>query len=198
MKFKDEHHEAYGVAGLRWPPNLNEFDMIDPEGMSERKLEVAIFLHQRFPQDPSGGPSFADINHSWGHLLGKLDQPRNAWTHMVPCLTEKSAILYRPEKVDSSTGAIIRLLSGEELMSIIGWSSGMSVGQVADGTPLCEENSLLTNLAGNAFSGYSVAPILMVGLALAGGEEADFPAPHHRPADDLTTVHGSDEETLTS
>ena len=174
-KYNEEHMEAYGMAGLRWPPNLQEFGFINMAGMSERQQELAVYLHAKFPATDSE-PNFVDINHSMSRLIGQLDAPRNPWSAVIQTLTGQSSILMRWSPELASAPAC-RLLTGSELMKIIGWTPSMSVGQTADGLPAGEEECMLVSLAGNAFSGFSVAPMMIAGLAIAGATATSFATP---------------------
>ena len=61
----------------------------------------------------------------------------------------------------------------------------MTIGSLEADLPDQDPESLLISLAGNAFSGFSIAPVVMVGLAIAGAREGDFdPNPTAADCDD--------------
>ena len=65
----------------------------------------------------------------------------------------------------------MRMLTGQELFRLIGWSDSMW----EEGSPPSSyDQGLLTSLAGNAFSGFACAPMLMLGAALAGTTREAF------------------------
>ena len=76
--------------------------------------------------------------------------------------------------VDAGKVVKIRCLTGIELMRVIGWPENAEDG--LQGYP----DEFLTSLAGNAFSGFQLMPILAVSLSIAGqcvappGEEMDM------------------------
>ena len=86
-------------------------------------------------------------------------------------------------------------------MKITGWTEEMW----ADGSEAIRKHDrLLTNLAGNMFSGYAVGPVLMVVLSLAGAADMSKPEQDSlfgitRPADaDVDVVTDFDEESNAS
>jgi hypothetical protein len=54
-----------------------------------------------------------------------------------------------------------RVLSGKELMSLIGWDPSFYQDELQE-----THDAVLSNLAGNAFSGFAAAPLLIATFAL--------------------------------
>ena len=48
-KYLDEHYNLFEHAGLAWPPDIKGHPNVLTAGMTERQVEVAIFLNQVFP-----------------------------------------------------------------------------------------------------------------------------------------------------
>ena len=126
MKYKDEHYQFFEQASLVWPAPLAEWPMIDTSSMTERQAEVAIYVHAVFPPDASsaGAPQFCDLNPSLCRIVGPMTMatPRNPWSVVIPTLTSASTILARYFVESDTKACALRLLSGEELMSVVGWT----------------------------------------------------------------------------
>ena len=100
--------------------------MIDTSSMTERQAEVAIYVHAVFPPDASsaGAPQFCDLNPSLCRIVGPMTMatPRNPWSAVIPTLTSASTILARYFVESDTKACALGLLSGEELMSVVGWT----------------------------------------------------------------------------
>ena len=61
--------------------------------------------------------------------------------------------------------------------------------------PALYETSLLSNLAGNAFSAFACTPMLLAGLALAGADGDSFPAAAPRTPEASTRAGWDSDES---
>ena len=169
--WKSEHLELFEFAHIQWPPCQEKFKgVIDFQDLSEREFEVVVFCHVHFlPQPQEIGQVFSfDCNDSlkrtvgWP-LMGNRTALRNPWkgpsmgtlvgsSHNIIRITDPS--LY------------IRPLSGVESMVAIGWDMSLFVR----GNPYKDDFSdkQLRSLAGNAFSGFAIAPLLASLTAVLG------------------------------
>ena len=180
FKYLEEHNEFFRAIDVKWPPSLVAYPHVCTTGMFERHVEVAIFLDCCYPRDPTiEGPEFIDANHSLGRIMGrsahdctKEDFKKSVWTSQVPTITSMSSILMRWIPPDAKPDVMLRLLTGVELMSVIGWSQVMWAPNTS--AEMLADNSTLTSLAGNAFSGYSIGPMLLLGIMLTGASPDMF------------------------
>ena len=81
----------------------------------------------------------------------------------MPTMTGSSLTLvrYRSESIDGPP-VLLRAMTGVEQMRCIGFDISDYAGDVLP------RDRLLANLAGNAFSGFAIAPWIMAGLAALG------------------------------
>ena len=129
-------------------------------------------------------------------MCEKEDLKRNPWSFLVPTITGHSSILMRwqPEAIDEQP-PLLRLLTGQELMRVMGWSQSMWAADTEQ--EMLKDTELLTSLSGNAFSGFACGPVLILGLALAGCTPSMFPAPRSSAAgaeDDGASSNPEEEE----
>ena len=154
-KFKDEHLLAFRNHGLAWPPKLPPHLHDVCRGLPQRQKEVIYFLDATTEVGPD--PNFADINLSLGYIMRSIDTiGKDFFQTRFPNLTGHSTIYMRWRREGLPPGH--KILSGMELMQVIGWDSSMYQSGVPEGS-----GKLLTSLAGNAFSGFSIG---IVALAL--------------------------------
>ena len=167
-KWKEEHIEAFQELGARWPPDLalkpsdvKWFDM-DPVGfffmrgfMSERAAELAYFLMLRFPLE-TDEPEFCDVNPTLGRICA--DRDSSPWRTTLATITGGAVPVVR---YWNRGKAICRPLFGVEAFRAIGWSpQHWREGRYSD--------QILRSMAGNAFSGFALAPMLLVALGFLG------------------------------
>ena len=175
-QFRDEHSAFYRAAGLKWPPLRSSLAHVSVIDMTERHVELAALLDALFPRPETldaGAQELADVNLSAGRLLdanaktiaSKEEFKKNPWTATIPTLTGSSVILMR-WILPGGQKPVLRLLTSLEIMAVMGWSKGMWATGTSEA--LKQNRSLLCDLAGNAFSGFSFAPLVVLGAAVAG------------------------------
>lgn len=184
--FRDEHCELFKHAGLEWPPALTATAQQDLHynltGLGERALEVVYFLDKHFPPKIVGTDKpeleFLDVNNSLGRLLKwqssssfkEFMELQSPWAPSPRTITGQSKIVMRSAQVGVPTS--VRCLEGWEVMSLIGWSPSMW----KEGGPFVQPE-VMCNMAGNAFSGFAVGPVLVAALSLLGRHSTAAPAP---------------------
>ena len=174
--FRDDHSAFYRVAGLKWPPPRSALEHLSTVEMQERQIELAFLVDALFPRPDDlniNAQEFIDVNQSACRLLdanpktivAKEEFKKNPWSLHVPTLTSSGTILMR-WILPGEHKHVLRLVTPLETMALIGWTENMW----AQGTlPAIKSNrSLLCDLAGNAFSGFSFAPLVACGIAVAG------------------------------
>lgn len=163
-KWRSDHIDAFRALGLSWPAELPtsawEFKQCGeaPAGfkmmrgcLSDRAAELAFFLMVKFPYvaDPPV-VEFVDVNPSMPRLC--QDDESNPWRQHIPTITGEGHIVLRYRLRGE---LVLRPLLGFEAFHVIGWAPDAWVGgPYPDAT--------LTNLVGNAFSGFALLPMLMV------------------------------------
>jgi site-specific DNA-cytosine methylase len=188
-------------ADLIWPPTKKDWkslpksmrDGIEISGqrISERQKEVLYYLEKTEPYASHGNPQWVNILLSMEFLIGQ-DGTREAYSDEIPTLTTKAQIWMRQCEGDDPEDVFHRLLSGENMMELIGWDRCFY-----NGSSDRFSQKLLTHLAGNAFSAFGIGPILLatfVNLVGAGG--------HPRRAEEAISIdedgsdHSIDAEEL--
>ena len=171
-QYKEEHMTIFMASRLKWPPVATDFSNaphIMPHGMSQRVLEVAIICHRLYEKtaltrEPSS-VQFLDANNTLTRILHWDDEAgaatsKDVWKDLVPTLTQRSTILVRYVD-DQRKVTDIRVLEGRELMFLIGFPQGKK--DLLDGFTSRE----LSSLAGNAFSAFSIGPVVETALITA-------------------------------
>jgi hypothetical protein len=103
-----------------------------------------------------------DANLGISRLLGDKGT-RNPWKSVLPTMVGSSKFVIRI--VDATGLLTIRQLTGVEAMRCIGWDiCDWKEDPLRAGHP----DSLLRNLAGNAFSAFAVAPLIAAVVAVQG------------------------------
>ena len=172
--YKDDHNEFYRAVGLTWPPILRarhastEFDY---RGLTERMCQLVVFLDFLYPvpneEVNSSGKryDFADIGQSVTRLIKckatDSKEWHNPWSIVMPTLTGHSVLAMREAFLDASGGlqVKVRALTGYECMSLVGWHSTFYKDR-----PLPRQ-SVLSSLAGNAFSAFACGVFALLGPA---------------------------------
>ena len=151
-KFKDDHLMAFRNHGLAWPPSLPPTLRRVCRGLGQRQTELIFFLDHTTEAGPD--PNYVDINMSLGYLMGIVDVVGSGFFKTrFPNLTGQTTIYMR----FMHHGVVHhKILSGTELMQVIGWDRLMYETGVPKG-----EGKLLTSLAGNAFSAFSIGIIAL-------------------------------------
>ena len=168
FKYKDEHIEIFKTFGLTWPPDLDSAREINYHGMHHRQCELAFFYHQAFPMPDHEDFQFVDLLPSITRTLrwnSETASHKNPWSKagLMPTMTGSSLTLvrYRSRSIDGPP-VLLRAMTGVEQMRCIGFDISDYAGD------LLPRDRLLANLAGNAFSGFAIAPWIMAGLAALG------------------------------
>jgi site-specific DNA-cytosine methylase len=185
IQWKTDHLEIYELKGVAWPPRLSDYNhVIDFGAMTSRMKELAILLHEVFP--PKDGDKdmvvSADFNMSAKLLLQYNEETGaciNPWKGPhIGCLTGHSrwGLRYFHKGLFH-----IRCLRGIEAMRGIGWELSDYRSTMDDGMAdpfRCKsvDDLLLLNMAGNAFSGFALAPLLSSLQMAMGLFKADAPA----------------------
>jgi site-specific DNA-cytosine methylase len=173
--YKEEHFVLFRSCGLEWPPLpsaiVNGFK-IRLHGLISRQTEVLLFCHQRFPPADDDTPrmEFIDVNKSLGMLVNyKPDDPaaqlKSPWSDSPKTLVGSCSLIVRINTKDGtpSNSRVVRPIEGWEYMSMIGWS--VSDWRAGGSMP---PRSVLSNMSGNAFSGFAIGPLFVASLCLAG------------------------------
>ena len=93
-------------------------------------------------------PQYFDTTMSLGHLIG-ANGASAVWRNTCPTITGQTKMFVR---VQLSPGVYkYAVLTGSMLMRLVGWAGEL----MAEG-----DNDLMTSFAGNAFSAFSVGPLL--------------------------------------
>ena len=173
-KWKTDHLELFQNFAMVWPPVIPSGGFIDCGGLFRRECELAYFIHHRFPS--AHAREFCDINLSCQRLLkgivvntfveeGAAEGGASAWETRgspwrarPPTLTGSSKIIMR-----SCHG--IRCLDSVELFAFIGWDPSEWSGSAFTPSESVRDEvdyaSLLSNMAGNAFTVFHYVPMLL-------------------------------------
>ena len=168
--WEEEHCDAFRARGMKWPAAIKDVapnTAFMGKTLSDRQAELLYYIHTVFPFSRSTPIEFCDVNHSMGRLLGP--EERSPWKKVAPCLTSKSVICMRYWQKDQ---VITRPLTGVESLALVGWDSAFYRGGSAGVSESC-----LRSLAGNAFSAFAVAPMLLVvfsGIGLLKAHSSDL------------------------
>lgn len=154
-EFEQEHMDRYMDASLKWPPSLQTIEEecgAEVTSLSQRVREVIYFTHMRWPFPEGDAIQFIDANVS----IERLDRggPDGPWTTgHVFTLIGSSVVVVRRRVLGKVT---LRLLRGQELLAMQGWSAADYV----DGPYLTQvSDKILSDMSGNAFSGFVVGAI---------------------------------------
>lgn len=127
--------------------------------LSPRQLELAFLLHMAHPPtelpDSDVDRYIADVQPSMGRVH------RRGWTKNSVCTIIASAKLVL-RTVFPDGKVTFHVISGVDRMSLMGWD--ISYYRELD----AESDQVLCSLAGNAFSAFSAAPVLISIFGLAG------------------------------
>ena len=170
-------HCHIALVRLEWPVKpetlpVDYYRLPSPGEIGTRVFEEAVFMDKVFP--PAHDVEFLDLNIgiSW-HLGWKNGSSVEDFAHLI----EKSPWTPRPMTMISKSillmrlrGQHIRILDGWEHMQLIGWDH-----RIWDESVDKPAHETMVSLSGNAFSGFAVHPVMMIGVALSG--MAKFPDP---------------------
>jgi site-specific DNA-cytosine methylase len=180
MKYKKDHLALYERLGLSWPPSALDMQKAigkdAAEILSVRGAEVGYACHVGFPPSGLVEMESLDTNHSLCWSLGvggdkgtdnesRISYPWRALN--LPTIAGSSIMVVRRQGIFGFDG--LRVLTGVELLNFMGFDSSELT------RPVMATDSLLGNMAGNAFSGFSIAAVLSVVLPLLDLEIKNFP-----------------------
>lgn len=165
--YKAELMNLYEESEIPWPPRFSDYPFIDFHTFSDRESQCVLLCHLCFPPPPQSinGSIVVqgfDANLGISRLLGDKGT-RNPWKSVLPTMVGSSKFVIRI--VDATGLLTIRQLTGVEAMRCIGWDiCDWKEDPLRAGHP----DSLLRNLAGNAFSAFAVAPLIAAVVAVQG------------------------------
>lgn len=131
--YKSDNMDIYEFSEVKWPPARSDHAYcVDFCGMTDQEAETAIFLAEAFPPSDNdfGQAACVDVSDSLKKLIGwplgrQQTQLKNPWcVNFMPKLTPSSRILVRVAP-DEVTCPKIRLATGLEAMSFIGWDPAL-------------------------------------------------------------------------
>ena len=168
-KWQEEHCSAYRAHGLSWPLKVDGATLSVQGGtlhrqyLSARACELLYYLHHVYPMPNDLEPmyygglevQYVDVNPT----LARSVQNGSPWKSLCPTITGSSQICIR-HRTGLSGEVCLRPLSGKECMALIGWDPRYYTATTV------MTDSLLRNLAGNAFAAFAITPMLM--LAICG------------------------------
>ena len=187
-EWETEHFEAFRKHGLPWPCDLKGPAVaavlqparthFDPGQLTPRQAQLLFFCNAVVPYN-SNAIEFVDVNPSMSRLFpirtgsgspdarvgsGSSDahEPHGEggpWKSLAPTLTGGSLLCVRYTQGNSR---VVRPLTGIEVFQLVGWHSTFLHN------PVGASSSVLTNLSGNAFSGFATVPLLLMMLSGAG------------------------------
>jgi hypothetical protein len=170
--YKEEHFVLFQRCGFEWPPvaaAVVDGFKIRLHGLISRQTEVLHFCHKRFPPTDDTPVQFMDANKSLGMLVHyKPDDPtaelKSPWSDYPKTLVGSCSLIVRINIKDGcpSNRHVVRPMEGWEYMSMIGWSLSDW-----DSTGRLPARGILSNMAGNAFSGFAIGPLFVASLCLA-------------------------------
>jgi hypothetical protein len=105
--YKDDHHEIFCHASLKWPPCLKLLasdPALDFASMTDREQEKTFYVHQQYliPETPLGVSTvqFIDVSPTLKKIIGWTNasnkpQVKSPWKPLCPRITDKSIIVVR-------------------------------------------------------------------------------------------------------
>ena len=175
LDYKLDHYQAFNAMGLAWPPKVTSMPCICHAGMLPRESEVVYFLNSTWPKMHSA-LEFIDVNQSLPRILSDdfaartcEDPGPSPWRSVPPTLVGSMKFVLRAEMPNGDI--MIRCLEGFEYFRLLGWGDSWfcAMGCIEHGLKSDEEFiDVATNLAGNAWSGYQYAAVMMAQIAVSG------------------------------
>ncbi len=205
-KYKDEHMATFLSYGLTWPPAWNTVgDSLKSASrrLTPRQAELVFFCDAIWPQKMgasdtntnnsgstnstnSGLAEFIDVNFSMQFLVKKLSSEEDSaspWQTTLGCITGNSKLVMR-------RAGHFTVLSGATLMSIAGWP-GLAYDYPHE-MDAHTYDGLLGNMAGNAFSGFSMSALILAVMAIV--LDPDSKSPTSDPSDVNKLKHAGEGE----
>lgn len=131
--YKDINMEIYEFSEIKWPPARQEHVYcINFDGLTDQEAETVIFAVEAFPpsDDDFGKIGVLDVGESLKKLVGwplgaKNNMMKNPWAvDYIPKLVSSTRIVIRIAP-NADECPKVRLISGLEAMSFIGWDASM-------------------------------------------------------------------------
>ena len=184
-EWKQIHEQLFLENGLTWPPVEAPIDVLRQHFSRPRECEVIYFANKLFPEEELDVARFFDANHSVERTLRCGSQKSkqadalnyaNPWRTHVPTMTTHSSMVMR--SMSASRGVCFKRIHPLEMMSLTGWALDMyrPGTDSAPGPWYGDETQtpeLLADLAGNAWSGFAVLPILISAIGAVPWHDVD-------------------------
>ena len=163
-----EHEQIFLVHGIKWPPRCDRYrHILDVCNRKPREAELAFLADSLFPETEVGVPRYFDANHSTQRLFNPQHDSdektlkmkiRNPWRVRVPTLTCKSCIVMRTKNENGDV--VVTQIHPIEKMQLIGWDRSFYKNGKKGMWEYCT-GDLLSDFAGNAWSAFAIAPLLI-------------------------------------
>ena len=167
-KWHEKDRDIFHDLSVKWPPVMDPAMLELFEGWGLRVAEIAHVAHQYFPLEVDDKWFFLDANHTLERLLRwNPAAPRhvhNPWRRTCSTLTGHSKIVPRRRR-SKTKELILRPLFSIEGMRMIGWDLAFWRWPVF-GDLVTQD--VLVSLAGNAFSGYALTPLVIAVIGRLG------------------------------
>ena len=167
-KFRDQHCELFRKHGLQWPVVKSKLPAKfakELHMLTERSADVAFFCEFVWPWEDGNDkrePQFLDVHMSLPFLVN-TENRTSPWKTVLGCLAGSTRIWMRLASLEDVLEH--RLITGTEAMQFIGWDVSFFKTMPMPGNR--SEQDLLMSMAGNAYSGFALAPALMALLTVA-------------------------------
>lgn len=158
--FETEHMELFMEEGWPWPvtPEVFQNECGHMPHLSARAREVIFYANRKWSMPDDVSVQFLDCNCS----LDRLRRVHGAWADSAPMTLVGTTQLIMRRRRSDAPGFELRYITGVELMRMQGWS----LGDFLAPTLTSADNDTTTSLAGNAFSGFAVGPVLLAALPM--------------------------------
>jgi site-specific DNA-cytosine methylase len=188
-EYKVEHMAAFDVIKEPWPPSseslskvvsINDIGVV--ETLSRRGVEVLYWTLTKFPEMAEDcDVEFLNWNMSLKRLAGEEFNKNPFEGPHAGTLLGTTKLLMRVRNPKDHRGWGLRALGGLELLSF----AGFHLDFVKNHMDFSDD--LLGNLAGNAFSGFAIGPLLVSALPLIHLEHAHFNLPKPETKNDASS-----------
>ena len=197
-KYEDEHMDVFHELGFLWPPTATALKELFKESsicdLPQRCQELVYLAHMKYsgPKDlVIGVPEFLDANSSMGRLRLASGSPWHR--NVMPTVVGQMKPVVRVRSQDGSD--TIRCISGMECMQIQGWD----LTDYCDAEVAASEyrNSLLINLAGNAFNAFACGAAFAASIPMMDLENtSDIKLADLAPASPVIDIEDSGEANI--
>ena len=170
--------EIFAANKLRWPPSREDLPAEHKYGhLGQGAFERVYYCNAVFPYnlkpDASGKYpcQYMDANEDSVRSCGP-NGTRSPWSQHLPTFTEGTQVIVRKANLIEIQGGVTDLaisifqLDGLELMQLMGWDISYFRGQYPG-------HKCAKNMAGNAFSAFTIAMVDMAVYSALGINEDD-------------------------